>query len=89
MDHLSSDSSSEPTNQPSKLNGHKVQSLEDITHEFGPIGRVSYTPFQIEKPRPAKGLLPLTFPTQPYPYDYFTLFLILGLFRTVTTNTNR
>src|ERR1700722_13266408 len=71
----SSDSSSKPTSQPAKPNKHKSQALEDILHEFGPIERVSYTPFQTEEPRSAKALLPSTFPTQPHPYDYFTLFL--------------
>jgi hypothetical protein len=85
----SSDSSSEPTDQPAKPNKRKAQSLDDILHEFGPIKDVSYTPFEIEEPRPAKPLLPSTFPTQPHPYDYFTLFFTPDLFRTITKNTNR
>jgi len=79
-------SSPEPTNQPTKL---KAQALEDILHEFGPIERVLYTPFQTEQPRPTQALLPATFPTQPHPYDYFALFFTPDLFQTITTNTNR
>jgi hypothetical protein len=85
----SSDSSPEPTDQPAKPKKAKSRSLEDILHEFGPIKEVSYTPFNIEQPRPAKALLPSTFPIQPHPYDYFTLFFTPDLFRTITTNTNR
>jgi hypothetical protein len=89
MDNSSSDSSPEPTNQPAKPNRHKTRSLEDILHEFGPITEVSYTSFQTEQRRPAQALLPSTFPTQPHPYDYFTLFFTPNLFQTITTNTNR
>ena len=85
----SSDSSLEPTNQSTKSKKRKAPSLEDILHEFGPINEVSYTPFQIEQLQSAKALLPSTFPTQPHPYDYFTLFLTNNLLRTITTNTNR
>lgn len=86
---MDSDSSSKPTSQPTKPNKHKSQALEDILHEFEPIERVSYTPFQTEEPRPAQALLPSTFPTQPHPYDYFTLFFTPDLFYTITINTNR
>jgi hypothetical protein len=89
MAHLSSDSSLESTIQPPKPNGHKAQSLKDILREFGPIKEVFYTPFQTEEPRLAKALLPLTFPIQPHPYDYFKLFFTPELFRTITINTNR
>ena len=85
----SSDSSSASTNQPAKPNRRKARSLEDILHQFRPIERVSYEPFQPFQPRPAKALLPSTFPTQPHPYDYFTLFFTLNLFQIITTNTNR
>ena len=85
----SSDSSLEPTNQSTKSKKRKAPSLEDILHEFGPINEVSYTPFQIEQLQSAKALLPSTFPIQPHPYDYFTLFLTNNLLRTITTNTNR
>jgi hypothetical protein len=53
------------------------------------IEQVSYTPFKIEDQRPAIALLPSTFPLNPHPYDYFTLFFTPDLFRTITTNTNR
>jgi hypothetical protein len=45
-----------------------------MLHEFGLIERVLHTLFQTEQPRPAKALLPSTFPTQSHLYDYFTLF---------------
>jgi len=77
-----SSSSPEPT-------GRKAQSLNDLLHEFGPIKGVSYTPFQPEQHQPAKALLPSTFPTEPHPFDYFTLFFTPSLFQTITTNTNR
>ena len=82
--------SPEPTNQNTKPNRPRPQALEDILHEFGPIDQVLYTPFQTEDPpRSAQALLPPTFPTNPYPYDYFALFFTPDLFRTITTNTNR
>jgi hypothetical protein len=59
---LSSDSSPERTNQSAEPSRHKARSLEDILHEFGPITEVSYMPFRAEQPRPAKALLPSTFP---------------------------
>jgi hypothetical protein len=89
MAYLSSSLSPEPTYQPPKSNKPKTQSLKDILHEFGLIEVVSYALFQIEHPRPIKALLPSTFPTQPYPYDYFTLFFTPDLFRTITININR
>jgi hypothetical protein len=85
----SSNPSPERTNQSAKPTKPKARSLEDILHEFGPIEGVSYTLFQTEQRRPAQALLPLIFPTQPYPYDYFTLFFTPDLFRTITTKTNR
>jgi len=85
----SSSSSPERTPQSAKLSRQNARTLEDILHEFGPIEGVSYTPFQTEQRRPAQALLPSTFPVQPHPYDYFTLFFTHDLFRTITTNTNR
>jgi hypothetical protein len=40
-------------------------------------------------PHLIRNILPTTFPIQPHPYDYFTLFFTPDLFRTITTNTNR
>jgi hypothetical protein len=85
----SSNSSLKPTNQSTKSKKRKAPSLEDILHKFRPINKVSYTPFQIKQLQPAKALLPSTFPTQPHPYDYFTLFLTNDLLYTITTNTNQ
>ena len=90
MAYQSCGSSPEPTNRSAKPTTHKARSLEDILNEFGPIEEVSYTPFQIEQPlRPAKAVLLSTFPAQPHPYDYFTLFFTPTLFYTITRNTNR
>ena len=90
MESDSSYTSSKATNQPAKSNKRKAQSLEDILHEFEPIERVLYTPFQTKQPRrPTKALLPPTFPIKPHPFDYFTLFFTHDLFQTITTNTNR
>ena len=87
---MESDLSNLSNLSPKPTNQRKTHSLEDILREFGPIEQVLYTPFQTEQPRqPAQALLPSTFTTQPYPYDYFTLFFTLDLFRTITTNTNR
>jgi hypothetical protein len=89
MECLTSESSSASTPEPTEPNRRKAQSLEDILQEFGPISNVSYEPFEVEPKRAATALLPTTFPIQPHPYDYFTLFFTPDLFRTITTNTNR
>jgi hypothetical protein len=67
----------------------KVQSLEDILREFGPITGVSYEPFKCEPKQAARAVLPPSFPQNPRPFDYFSLFFTHELFRTITTNTNR
>ena len=85
----SSDSSPEPINQSTKSKKRKAPSLKDILHEFKPINEVSYTLFQIKQLQSVKALLPSTFPTQLHLYNYFTLFLINNLLRTITINTNR
>jgi len=85
----SSNSSSEPTDQPAKPTKRKARSLEEILHDFGPVEQVSFEPFKPEQPRPAKALLPSTFPTNPHPYDYFALLFTPDLFQLITTNTNR
>jgi Transposase IS4 len=85
---FASDPSSEELIEPT--NTSIPRALEDILHEFEPIEQVIYTPFQTEQPRrPATALLPPTFPTDPHPFDYFTLFFTRDLFQTITTNTNR
>jgi hypothetical protein len=66
------------------------QSLKDILHQFGPITNVSYEPFQYEQPRQtAKAVLPTSFPSNPSPFDYFSLYFTHDLFQTITTNTNQ
>jgi hypothetical protein len=72
--------------QPTK---QKARTLEDILLEFGPITSVSFQPFQAEPTQLARATLPSSFPTNPHPFDYFTLFFTYNLFQTITTNTNR
>jgi Transposase IS4 len=67
----------------------KSQVLEDILEKLGPVDQVSYTPFKIEPPLPPKPLLPSSFPSNPHPFDYFSLFFTPDLFKTITRNTNR
>jgi hypothetical protein len=69
--------------------GRKSQVLEDIIDKLGPVTNVSYTPFKCESRQPAKALLPASFPSNPRPFDYFSLFFTPELFRTITKNTNR
>jgi hypothetical protein len=64
-------------------------SLEDILLRLGPITGVSYEPFQSEPRQTARALLPTSFPRNPHPFDYFSLFFTQDLFQTITTNTNR
>ena len=64
-------------------------SLEDILLKLGPITSVSYEPFQSEPKQPARPLLPPSFPRNPHPFDYFSLFFTYDVFQTITTNTNR
>ena len=78
---------SSPPPQPA---GRKSKVLEDIIDKLGPVTNVLYTPFECEQPRqPAKVLLPAFFPSNPRPFDYFSLFFTAELFKTITTNTNR
>jgi hypothetical protein len=67
----------------------KARTLEDILREFGPITSVSYQPFKVEPTRPAKPLLPTSFPLNAHPFDYFSLFFTYDLFQTITKHTNR
>ena len=55
----------------------KSQLLEDLLPKFGDLKSIEFEPFQPEKERPAKALLPSNFPTQAQPSDYFNLFLLL------------
>ncbi len=72
-----------------KTKQHKTQSLEDILLKFGPITDVSYEPFQCEPRQAARAVLLPSFPRNPHPFDYFSLFFTHDLFCTITTNTNR
>jgi hypothetical protein len=76
-------------NLPTQSKTQKAQSLEDILLEFGPITGVYYEPFKCKLKQIARVLLPLSFPQNLYPFDYFSLFFTHDLFRTITTNTNR
>jgi len=67
----------------------KALSLEDLLRQLRPIKNVSYEPFKPEPRRKAEALLPTSFPRDPHPFDYFSLFFTHDLFRTITTNTNR
>jgi hypothetical protein len=80
------DSSSSPL---PKSKQRKALSLKDILLEFGPITGVSYEPFKCEPKQSARALLPLSFPRNPHPFNYFSLFFTRDLFHTITTNTNR
>jgi hypothetical protein len=75
-----------PPIQPKKQN---TQSLPDILQKLGPITSVSYNPFQCEPRQVARALLPTSFPRNPHPFDYFSLFFTNDLLQTITTNTNR
>jgi len=76
-------------NPPTQPKGQKAQFLEDILLKLGPIISVSYNPFQCEPRQTAKALLPTSFPQNPHPFDYFSLFFTHDLFQTITINTNR
>ena len=67
----------------------KALSLEDILLQLGPIADVQFDPFQPEPKQPPKAQLPSSFPQNPHPFDYFSLFFTPDLFRTITSNTNR
>jgi hypothetical protein len=67
----------------------KLEALEAILDEFGPITSVSFEPFQCETPQPAKATLPTDFPPTAEPYDYFTLFFTPRLLQIITANTNQ
>jgi hypothetical protein len=80
----SSDSEAAPPKKRAKL-----EALEAILNEFGPLSGVSFEPFECETPQPAKAILPSTFLPTAEPIDYFTLFFTPTLLRIITSNTNR
>jgi hypothetical protein len=67
----------------------KPRTLQEILDEFGPSDQVQFNPFQPEAHTNARANLPHSFPSQPQPIDYFSLFLTDDLWQTITTNTNR
>jgi hypothetical protein len=67
----------------------KPRTLQEILNEFGDPGKVQFDPFQPEPHRNAYATLPPSFPPQPQPIDFFSLFLTDDLFQTITKNTNR
>jgi hypothetical protein len=67
----------------------KTQLREELFAHFGDLKSVQFKPFQPEKDRPAKALLPSTFSTQPIPSDYFNLFFTSDLFDLIVRNTNK
>jgi len=77
---------SSPPLQPA---GQKSKVLEDIINKLGLVTNVSYTPFECEPRQPAKALLPASFPSNPRPFDYFSLFFTPNIFKTITMNTNQ
>ena len=87
---MHSNSSSELDSESSaEESDRKPRILEDIPDEFGPISEVHFEPFQVEDRQPAHALLPSNFPTNPHPFDFFTLFFTPSLIKTITTNINR
>jgi hypothetical protein len=67
----------------------KALSLEDILFQLGPITGIQFDPFQPEPKQLPRAQLPSSFPQNPHPFDYFSLFFTPDLFQTITTNTNR
>ena len=67
----------------------KALSLEDILLQLGPITEVQFDPFQPEPKQLPKAQLPSSFPQNPHPFDYFSLFFTPDLFQTITSNINR
>ena len=89
MKHPLDNANSSDSEAPPPLKKAKLQALEDILNEFGPITSVSFEPFECETPRPAKAILPPDFPPSAHPYDYFALFFTPTLLQIITSNTNR
>jgi hypothetical protein len=69
-----------PTTQTTQPKKQKAHSLKEILLSLGLITNVSYEPFQPEPKQVARALLPPSFPTNPHPFDYFSLFFIRELF---------
>ena len=67
----------------------KADLVDTLISEFGDLQSTQFEPFQPEKERPARAILPSNFPTQPAPSDYFNLFFTSDLFDLITRNTNK
>jgi hypothetical protein len=74
---------------PVKRARQKSQVLKDIIDKLRLVTNVLYTPFKYESCQPAKALLPTSFPLNPRPFDYFSLFFTPELFKTIIKNINR
>ena len=63
--------------------------LQEILDEFKIPDQVHFNPFQPEEYRKARSNIPSSFPTQPHPFDYFSLFWTDDIWNLITTNSNR
>jgi hypothetical protein len=71
----------EPFNSTSQASqAAKALSLEDILLQLGPIAEVQFDPFHPEPKQLPKAQLPSSFPQNPHPFDYFSLFFTPNLF---------
>ncbi|PVH67639.1 hypothetical protein DL98DRAFT_279450 [Cadophora sp. DSE1049] len=89
MKHPLDNANSSDSEAPPPIKKAKLEALEAILDEFGPITKVSFKPFECEAPRLAKATLPPDFPPTVEPYDYFALFFTPDLLKVITSNTNR
>jgi hypothetical protein len=89
MKHPLDNANSSDSEAPPPAKKTKLEALEAILDEFGPITDVSFDPFICEPPQPAKATLPPNFPSTAGPYDYFTLFFTPALLQIITSNTNQ
>jgi hypothetical protein len=87
--YIISDSSSLPSSLQGLQGQKHSQLLEDILLRLGPITDIYFEPFQPEPKQSVRAILPPTFPSKPYPFDYFSLFFTSELFQTITINTNQ
>ena len=63
--------------------------LQEILDEFKTLDQVHFDLFQPKEYRKPYTNLPSSFPTNPYPIDFFNLFFTDSLFKTIITNSNR
>ncbi len=79
----------EATTKPPTKPLKKTRSLNEILHLLGLITNVKFDPFKPEPKQVVRAVLSSSFPKNAHPFNYFSLFFILDLFLTITTNTNR